>query len=147
MLIVNNEISILVSGVMLTNENLISNICQNVYAKGLDFIDFPTARTQPRTVCVLPMFHVFGLLVTSLMTIHVGGKIVTISKFDPKIFVKSIKTHKPTFLHLAPPLVSFLANSQDVTEDDFKCLKHVQVRVYRRQKNVTRLLDNFYNPM
>ena len=28
---------------MLTNENLISNICQNVYAKGSDFIDFPTA--------------------------------------------------------------------------------------------------------
>ena len=112
---------------MLTSENLISNICQNVYAKGLDFIDFPTAKTQPRTVCVLPMFHVFGLLVTSLMTIHVGGKVVTISKFDPKVFRKSIQKHKPTFLHLAPPLVSFLANSQDVTEDHFKCLKHVQV--------------------
>ena len=116
-------------GVMLTNENLISNICQNVYAKGLDFIDFPTARTQPRTICVLPMFHVFGLLVTSLMTIHAGGKIITISKFDPKVFTQSIKKHHPTFLHLAPPLVSFLANSSEVTEDDFKFLKHVQVRI------------------
>ena len=113
---------------MLTSENLIANICQNVYAKGLDFIDFPTAKTQPRTVCVLPMFHIFGLMVTSLMTIHVGGKIVTCSKFEPNIFVNSILKHQPTFLHLAPPLVSFLANNDDVTEEHLKCLKHVQVR-------------------
>ena len=112
---------------MLTSENLISNICQNVYAKGLDFIDFPTSKTQPRTVCVLPMFHIFGLMVTSLMTLHVGGKIVTISKFEPQTFVNSIMKHQPTFLHLAPPLVSFLANNDDVTEDHFRSLKHVQV--------------------
>ena len=120
-------------GVMLTSENLISNIYQNVYCKGLDFIDFPTARTQPRTICVLPMFHAFGLIVTSLMTIHAGGQIITISKFDPKLFVKSIKKHQPTFLHLAPPLVSFLANNSEVTEDDFKYLKHVQVRALKIQ--------------
>ena len=115
---------------MLTSENLIANICQNVYAKGLDFIEFPTAKTQPRTVCVLPMFHIFGLMVTSLMTIHVGGKIITISKYDSDTFVKSIKKHQPTFLQLAPPLVSFLANSDDVTQDHFKSLKHVQVRAF-----------------
>ena len=106
---------------------MIANICQAVYAKGLDFIDFPTAKTQPRTVCVLPMFHIFGLMVTSLMTIHVGGKIATCSKFEPKTFVKSLLKHQPTFLHLAPPLVSFIANNEKVTEEHLKYLKHVQV--------------------
>ena len=112
---------------MLTSENLIANICQNVYAKGLDFIDFPTAKTQPRTICVLPMFHIFGLMVTSLMTLHVGGKVITLSKFEADTFVKGIATHKPTFLHLAPPLVSFLANNDDVKPEHLNSLKHVQV--------------------
>ena len=119
---------VVLSGVMLTNENLVANICQNVYAKGLDFIDFATAKTQPTTICVLPMFHIFGLMVTSLPTLHVGGKIIILPKFESDAFVKIIATHKPTFLHLVPPLVSFLANEQDVKPHHLKSLKHIQVR-------------------
>ena len=112
---------------MLTNRNLISNVCQNVYARGLDYIDFATAKTQPKTVVVLPMFHIFGLAVTSLPTLHVGGQLITLSKFESTAFVNAIDKYKPTFLQLVPPLVSFLANDKDVKPSHLESVKYVQV--------------------
>ena len=74
------------------------------------------------------MFHIFGLMVTSLPTLHVGGKIITLPKFESDTFIKSLAMHNPTFLHLVPPLVSFLANEKDVKPHHLKGLKHIQVK-------------------
>ena len=72
-------------GVMLTTANLISNIYQNVYGDGMKFIKIAKDSYQSKTICVLPMFHVFGLCVTSLPTLRAGGLVVTLPKFDPNM--------------------------------------------------------------
>ena len=46
------------------------------------------------SVCILPMFHAFGLFVTSLPTLHVGGKIVTLPTFEPNSFLKAVENTK-----------------------------------------------------
>ena len=80
-------------GVMLSHENLIANICQMVQPKSLEFIEPASDNFQPKTVAVLPLFHAFGLLVTSLPGLHVGGKIV-LMPFEPKSFVSAMERTK-----------------------------------------------------
>ena len=80
-------------GVMLSHENLIANICQMVQPKSLEFIEPANDNFQPKTVAVLPLFHAFGLLVTSLPGLHVGGKIV-LMPFEPKSFVSAMERTK-----------------------------------------------------
>ena len=70
-------------GVMLATKNLVSNIYQNVYGEELDFIKVATNEFQSKIICVLPMFHIFGLAVSSLPTLRAAGQVVTIPKFEP----------------------------------------------------------------
>ena len=117
-------------GVMLTTKNLVSNIYQNVYGKELDFIKHATDTFQSKIICVLPMFHIFGLFVTSMPTLRAGGQVITIPKFEPNLFAKTLKKYRPTFLHLVPPLVAFCANNETVTSNHLESVEHIMVNFY-----------------
>jgi len=91
----------------------------------MEFIEPATETFQPTTVCILPMFHAFGLFVTSLPTLHVGGKIVTLPTFEPNSFLKAVENTKPGFLHLAPPLVQFCAYHPQVLPSHLENLKYM----------------------
>lgn len=84
--------------------------------------------------------------VTMTPSLHVGAKLVIMPKFEPKAFSQAIIKHKvscytfllnkiihyllilqPTFMHLAPPLVSFVATTPDLTADHLKSLDHIVV--------------------
>ena len=114
-------------GVMLSTKNLISNIYQNVYAEELEFIKFATDTFQPKTICVLPMFHVFGLVHTSLPTLRAGGQVITIPKFEPNLFAATLEKFRPTFLHLVPPLAAFCANDDIVTTNHLSSVENIEV--------------------
>lgn len=114
-------------GVMLTAQNIISNISQMVYGKELDFIEATTDSYQPTTICVLPMFHAFGMNVTTLPTLHAGGQVITLPKFEPNSFLNTMEKYKPTFMHFAPPLVGFCAASPKVEARHLDSIKHIMV--------------------
>ena len=69
------------------------------------------------TVCVLPLFHIFAMNVTMSNILWNGGKMVTVPMFEPNMFLKTLLDYRPTFLHLAPPLVGFLASHPAVTPE------------------------------
>ena len=52
---------------------------------------------------------------------------VILPSFDPATFLSVMKEHRPTSLHLVPPLVSFLANSPLATRDHLKSLRQICV--------------------
>ena len=62
-----------------------------------------------------------------------GGKLVTLPKFEPSMFLSALLEHRPTYLHLAPPLVQFLANHPVVTADHLasvnmvSCVLHTDI--------------------
>lgn len=114
-------------GVMLTTRNLVSNICQNVYAKELNFIKVTTDSFQPKIIGVLPMFHIFGLMDTCLSTLRAGAHVMTIPKFEPQAFISTLDIFKPTFLHLVPPLVAFCANNEDVKPHHLESVENILV--------------------
>ena len=100
---------------------------QSAHAKGLDYLRPTTDNFQEKTVLIMPLFHAFGSLVTSLPTLRVGGSLVTLPKFDPGTYVTSLATHNPTFLHIAPPVVAFLANRPEVTPSHLHSVRDVLV--------------------
>ena len=114
-------------GVMLTAQNIISNIYQMVYAKEINFIEETTDSYQPKTICVLPMFHAFGMGVTSLPTIHAGGQVITLPSFEPNSFLNALEKYQPTFMHFAPPLVGFCAANPSVELKHLKSIKYIMV--------------------
>ena len=106
-------------GVKLTHRNLVANMAQ------LDHPVMEFMTDEEVTVCVLPMFHIFAMNVTMSNMLWRGGKLVTLPMFEPSMFLSALLAHRPTYLHLAPPLVQFLANHPAVTEDHLASLHTV----------------------
>jgi hypothetical protein len=46
-------------------------------------------------------------------------------KFEPKSFINALEKYKPTFLHLAPPLLAFCADHDGVTQEALQSIHHV----------------------
>ena len=65
--------------------------------------------------CVLPLYHIYGMIMILVSKLALGCKIVTLSKFSPKTYLNCILEHKATVLYVAPPLAIFLGNSDLVT--------------------------------
>jgi len=106
-------------GVMLTHANLVANMAQ-LNHPALDLM-----RDGETTICVLPLFHIFAMNVTMSNMLLNGGKLVTLPSFEPGQFLDAMLEHRPTFLHVAPPLVGFLASHPLVTEDHLSSLRQI----------------------
>ena len=49
---------------------------------------------QPSTLCILPMFHMFGIGVVTLHSLAVGGRMTTLPGFDPQTFLATLEETK-----------------------------------------------------
>ena len=72
------------------------------------------------------MYHIFAMNVTMSGMLYKGGKLVTLPMFEPKMFLETMLTYRPTSLHLAPPLISFLVHHPAVSQDHLASLKNVR---------------------
>jgi acyl-CoA synthetase (AMP-forming)/AMP-acid ligase II len=97
-------------GVMLTHYNLVANLRQ---MEGLDYF------TENDTlICVLPLFHIYGLVVILNMGLYTGATIVTMPRFELEQFLRAASDYGVTLAHLVPPIV--LALSKSPLVDDYK---------------------------
>lgn len=88
-------------GVMLTHHNLVSNMCQ---MEGLSY--FTEADTL---IAVLPMFHIYGLVVILNLGLRQGATIVTLPRFELEPFLQTLQKFEVTLAHLVPPIVLALS--------------------------------------
>lgn len=111
-------------GVCLTHRNLVSN-CQSLNAPIPDrpMILPTTNEHQDVLPCFLPFFHIYGLMGIMIPNFINGAKIVTIPKYDANIFLRIVKEHRPTFLHLVPPVVIQLNNHKECTPSHFESVR------------------------
>ena len=104
-------------GVMLTHYNLIANMRQ---MDGLDYF------TRDDTLLgVLPLFHIYGLVVVLNMGLHLGATIVTMPRFDLEQFLALIQEYRVTLSHIVPPIVLQLTNNPIVENYDLSSLKMI----------------------
>src|SRR5438128_7690478 len=104
-------------GVMLTHYNLVANMCQ---MDGLDYFS-----REDRLLCVLPLFHIYGLVVVLNMGLHLGATIVTMPRFDLDQFLSLIQKYRVTLSHIVPPIVLKLAKDPLVDNYDLSSLKMI----------------------
>src|SRR5688572_14972038 len=100
-------------GVMLTHHNLVANIKQ---MEGLNYFF-----ENDILICILPLFHIYGLVVVLNMGLYTGATIVTMPRFDLEGFLKAVQDYKVTLAHLVPPIV--LALSKNPVVDNYQPLK------------------------
>ncbi|HYN85987.1 MAG TPA: 4-coumarate--CoA ligase family protein [Pyrinomonadaceae bacterium] len=104
-------------GVMLTHHNLVANLTQ-FGAAGFDWSD-------DTLVCVLPMFHIYGLVVILNYGLASGSTVVTLPRFDLEQVLGVIQNYRVTVAHLVPPVVLALAKHPVVERFDLSSLKTV----------------------
>lgn len=100
-------------GVMLTHHNLVANIRQ---MEGLCYF-FET----DTLICVLPLFHIYGLVVVLNMGLYTGSTIVTMPRFELESFLKAAQDYEVSLAHLVPPIV--LALSKHPVVDNYNLPK------------------------
>jgi acyl-CoA synthetase (AMP-forming)/AMP-acid ligase II len=100
-------------GVMLTHHNLVANIRQ---MEGLCYF-----YETDTLICVLPLFHIYGLVVVLNMGLYSGATIVLMPRFELEGFLKAAQDYEVTLAHLVPPIV--LALSKHPVVDNYKLPK------------------------
>ncbi|XP_017890150.1 luciferin 4-monooxygenase [Ceratina calcarata] len=105
-------------GVMLTDKNFLA-VIQNIGA------------AQPHNMCanvtclaLLPFFHAYSFSMI-LARLVFGNKNVILSRFDEKMFLRSIEKYKIENITLVPPLMVFLAKHPIVDKYDLSSIKEV----------------------
>ena len=104
-------------GVMLTHYNLVSNLRQ---MESLDyFVENDTL------ICVLPLFHIYGLVVVLNMGLYTGATIITLPRFDLEDFLKAAQQYEVSLVHLVPPIVLSLSKNPIVDNYSLPKLKTI----------------------
>jgi acyl-CoA synthetase (AMP-forming)/AMP-acid ligase II len=117
-------------GVMLTHHNLVANMCQ---MDGLDYF------TEDDTlICVLPLFHIYGLVVVLNHGLRQGATIVTVPRFELECFLQLLQDHEVTLAHLVPPIVLALAKNPLVDNYKLPKLKTIFSGAAPLDENLTR---------
>ncbi|CAI9104988.1 OLC1v1003796C1 [Oldenlandia corymbosa var. corymbosa] len=76
-------------------------------------------------LCVLPMFHVFGLAVIMYAQLQRGNAIVSMSRFELELILKAIEKYRITHLWVVPPIILALAKNSVVKKYDLSSLKQI----------------------
>jgi len=102
-------------GAIITHDNIISCSIQTAFTMGLNPEDVH--------LNILPFYHMLGLSM-ALMVIHVGGKNISVPKFDAQLTLNLISQRKVSLIGSFPPiLLSLLAKLQE-GKYDLSSLKH-----------------------
>ncbi|HKS26857.1 MAG TPA: 4-coumarate--CoA ligase family protein [Pyrinomonadaceae bacterium] len=104
-------------GVMLTHHNLVSNMCQMEQMKLFDERD--------NLICVLPLFHIYGLMVILNLGLYKGTTIVTMPRFELEEFLRLMQDYRVSFAHVVPPIILALAKHPAVDTYDLSKLRTV----------------------
>ncbi|MDQ1610847.1 MAG: hypothetical protein QOG00_778 [Pyrinomonadaceae bacterium] len=102
-------------GVMLTHHNLIANTLQ---VQACELIN-----ESDTLVCVLPLFHIYGMVVIMNVGLYEGATIVVMSRFDLETFLKILQDYGVTLAHVVPPIMLALAQHPSVDNYDLSKLK------------------------
>ena len=115
---------------MLTHHNLVANMCQ---MEGLEYFS-----EDDTLICVLPLFHIYGLVVILNMGLYTGSTIVTMPRFDLEKFLQAVADYGVTLAHLVPPIVLTLSKHPVVDNYDLSKLKRIFSGAAPLDHNLTR---------
>ena len=108
-------------GVMLTHDNILNG--------GRNVLVSHELTSSDKALCVLPLYHINGLIVTVMGPLVSHSSLVLSEKFSASNFWKHIEEFKCTWFSIVPTIVSSLLNKY--SEIEFKSLDISSVRFGR----------------
>ncbi|MHA3018896.1 class I adenylate-forming enzyme family protein [Mycobacterium sp. BMJ-28] len=102
-------------GVMLDHANLDAMAEMGRQALGIGPAD--------RSLLILPLFHVNGIVVSVLTPLLAGASVVIAERFDPRTFFGTVEHHRPTFFSAVPTIYTLLAALPDDVRPDMSSLR------------------------
>lgn len=117
-------------GVMLTHRNLVAMLCQ---------MQANDAMTEKDTmVCVVPMYHLYGLHVVVNLAICQGATVVTLPRYDLNQFLQVLEKYEVSVAPLVPPLVLALSRAPEVEHHDLSKLRVIHCGAASLPHNVAK---------
>lgn len=104
-------------GVMLTHRNLVANVLQLGTSGHFSAGD--------RYLCVLPMFHIYGLVAITNVALHLGATLYVAPKYELTSLLATLASARITVAHLVPPIVLQLSKHPDVVRGAFPHLRTI----------------------
>jgi long-chain acyl-CoA synthetase len=92
-------------GAMLTHRNLVENVEQ--------FISRIPFKPEDKALCVLPMFHCYGLTTVVNASLYAHSTIVILRSKSPSEIINTIVQHGITIAIMVPPMYNLLARRGD----------------------------------
>ncbi|EFJ13986.1 hypothetical protein SELMODRAFT_157069 [Selaginella moellendorffii] len=108
-------------GVVLSHKNIIAHSL----SVSIFFQVTPYKKPGEVYLCVIPMFHVFGLVIVTYTQLSRGVPIVVMPSFDFEAMLGAIQRFKITHVPLVPPIVIALGKSPAVKAFDLSSLREI----------------------
>lgn len=102
-------------GVMLTFDNLRFNV--------ISWLEVVKQNEDDIVLLALPLFHIFGLTLTLLSTMYVGGMGILLPRFCPDEVARLIEKHKATIFPGVPAMFIRLVNAPHVLASQLATLR------------------------
>ncbi len=102
-------------GAMITHQNLYTNA--EACVKNASYVH------EDRVVCVLPLFHCFGLLQTLFGPFFVGATVLLVERFSAKAVLETIDKYKATVMQGVPTFYILMLNLPELKSYSIKSLR------------------------
>jgi acyl-CoA synthetase (AMP-forming)/AMP-acid ligase II len=119
-------------GVVLTQHNLLAD------AKGIT--EWHAMTNAQRMMCVLPIHHVNGTIVTLVTPMYFGGTVVLNQKFQSEHFFERIQKERVNVVSVVPTLLAFLIEHYKGVTDSGK-------RIVDSEKNTSNPLSTIHSTL
>jgi acyl-CoA synthetase (AMP-forming)/AMP-acid ligase II len=117
-------------GVMLTHRNLVAM---------LRLMEANDAFSEDDTmICVVPMYHLYGLHIVVNLGLSEGATIVTVPRYDLEQFLQALEQYKVTVAPLVPPLVLALSRAPQLDDHDLSALRLIHCGAATLADNIAR---------
>ena len=81
---------------------------RNIVVSMRNIVDHYSLSPSDISLCVMPLFHVHGLIASTLSTLLSGGTVVVPSKFSPLSFWRTVRETKATWYSAVPTIHNLL---------------------------------------
>lgn len=113
----------LTKGVMHTHFSLCTNVRQTVEREG----EMAPPQEGDVIFAHTPLFTIAGIKDFMVLPMSVGATVVSVPRFEPDVFMRTLAEQKVTFLQTVPAIVLSLINHPDIERYDFSALRRVVV--------------------
>src|SRR5512140_3587212 len=98
----------------------------NLLVDAMAIAEWHQLAEDQRVMCVLPLHHVNGIVVTLMTPLYAGGTIVLNQRFHPDKFFERVSAEKVSVVSVVPTLLQFLLHAKlDMEAYKFARLRHL----------------------